>query len=72
MPASFISCVAAGQMRVRLGYASLTDARQQLLRYALVSVEPIAKEAIQMIPADQIEAFSVLLGQLAGINLSNA
>jgi len=56
----------------RVGYASLTDAGQQLLRYALVSVEPIAKEAIQMVPADQIEAFSVLLGQLAGINLSNA
>ena len=56
----------------RVGYASLTDAGQQLLKYALVSVEPITKEAIQMVSEDQIEAFSALLGQLAGINLSNA
>jgi DNA-binding MarR family transcriptional regulator len=55
----------------RVGYASLTESGQQLLRYALVSIGPIALEATQSVPADQIEAFSSLLGQLAGINLSN-
>ena len=55
----------------RIGYASLTEAGQQLLKYALVSVVPIAQEAVQVVPADQIEALSGLLGQLAGINLSN-
>ncbi len=55
----------------RVGYASLTASGQQLLRYALVSVQPIAKEAIQTVPTEQIGVFSALLGQLAGINLSN-
>ncbi len=55
----------------RVGYALLTDAGQQLLKYAVVSVEPIAKEAIQIVPAEQIVALSSLLGELAGINLSN-
>jgi DNA-binding MarR family transcriptional regulator len=55
----------------RVGYASLTESGKQLLKYALVSIEPIAKEAIQMVPTDQIVALSALLGQLAGINLSN-
>ncbi|MEI6600900.1 MAG: MarR family transcriptional regulator [Comamonadaceae bacterium] len=56
----------------RVGYASLTESGQQLLKYALVSVEPIAQEAVQMVPAEQIGALSALLGQLAGINLSNS
>ena len=59
-------------MNARVGYASLTVAGQRLLSDASVSVEPIAQEATQMVSADQIDAFSVLLGQLAGINLSNA
>ena len=56
----------------RVGYASLTESGQQLLQFALVSVQPIAQEAIQMVPAEQIAALSALLGQLAGINLSNS
>lgn len=56
----------------RVGYASLTPVGQRLLSDALVSVEPIADEATQGVPADQIDAFSLVLGQLAGINLSNA
>jgi DNA-binding MarR family transcriptional regulator len=56
----------------RVGYASLTSVGQRLLNDALVSVEPIAQEATQVVPADQIVAFSSMLGQLAGINLSNA
>jgi DNA-binding MarR family transcriptional regulator len=55
----------------RVGYALLTEAGQQLLQYALVSVQPIAQEALQQVPADQVEALSMLLGQLAGVNLSN-
>lgn len=55
----------------RVGYALLTDAGQQLLRYALVSVQPIAQELTQTMSADQVDALSALLGQLAGINLSN-
>jgi DNA-binding MarR family transcriptional regulator len=55
----------------RVGYASLTKSGQQLLKYALASVEPIAKEAIQIMPVDKIKVLSSLLGQLAGINLSN-
>jgi len=56
----------------RVGYASLTSVGQRLLNDALVSVEPITEEATQVVPADQIDAFSSVLGQLAGINLSNA
>ncbi len=56
----------------RVGYASLTAPGRQLLEYAVVSVEPIAKEAIQSVSEQQIGALSSLLGQLAGINLSNS
>jgi DNA-binding MarR family transcriptional regulator len=55
----------------RVGYASLTDTGQQLLKYALASIEPIAKEAIQKVPVEQIAPFLLALGELAGINLSN-
>lgn len=55
----------------RVGYALLAPAGQRLLKHALVSVEPISDEAIQMVPADQLDALSFLLGQLAGLNLSN-
>ena len=55
----------------RVGYASLTDTGQQLLKYALASIEPIAKEAIQKVPQEQIGPLLLALGELAGINLSN-
>jgi DNA-binding MarR family transcriptional regulator len=56
----------------RVGYALITQAGQRLLKYALISVEPIATEATQLVPKDQIGPLAALLGQLAGINLSNA
>ncbi len=56
----------------RVGYASLTSAGQRLLDDALISVEPITQEATQPVSADQIDAFCLMLGRLAGINLSNA
>jgi DNA-binding MarR family transcriptional regulator len=55
----------------RVGYATLTTGGQQLLSYALVSIEPIAKEAIQKISPEQMGEFLMVLGELAGINLSN-
>lgn len=55
----------------RVGYALITEAGQQLLRYASVTVEAIAQEATQSMSTDQIGALSSLLGQLAGIHLSN-
>ena len=56
----------------RVAYATLTSVGQRLLDDALVSVEPFAREAIGAVPAGQVAAFSSMLGQLAGINLSNA
>ena len=56
----------------RVGYALLSDAGQQLLDYALVSVQAIAQEATHTLSADQLEAQSALLGQLAGIHLGNS
>lgn len=55
----------------RVGYALITEAGQQLLQYALASVEPIAQEATRTVSADEMGALTALLGQLAGINLSN-
>lgn len=55
----------------RVGYALMTDSGQQLLRYALVTVQAIAQEATQNMSTDQIDALSALLGQLAGITLAN-
>jgi DNA-binding MarR family transcriptional regulator len=56
----------------RVGYAVLTQTGQQLLDYALVSVQPISQEATQMMSGEQLNDFSILLGQLAGIHAFNA
>jgi DNA-binding MarR family transcriptional regulator len=56
----------------RVGYAILTASGQDLLTHALVSAEAVCREAIQLVPADQIATLLMTLGQLAGINLSNA
>lgn len=55
----------------RVGFAVLTDSGAELLGYARISVGPIAKEALQTTPQQQLEASSMLLGQLAGIHLAN-
>jgi DNA-binding MarR family transcriptional regulator len=55
----------------RVGYALMTESGQQLLRYAVVTVQAIAQEATQSMSTDQIDALSALLGQLAGITLAN-
>jgi DNA-binding MarR family transcriptional regulator len=56
----------------RVGFASITASGQQLLAYAMVSVLPVAEEATQALSAGQLDVFSVLLGQMAGIHLANA
>ncbi len=56
----------------RVGYAVLTESGQQLLNYALISIAPISQEATQAMSGKEMEAFSALLGQLAGIHLANA
>ena len=56
----------------RVGYAVLTEAGQQLLAHALISAESISQEATRMMGDAKLDSFSGVLGQLAGINLSNA
>lgn len=55
----------------RVGYASITLAGGALLANAMVSVELLAREATQRMSEDEVEHFSAMLGQIAGINLSN-
>ena len=55
----------------RVGYAILTEAGQGLLANALVSAEAISHDALQSADSAQIGILSDLLGQLAGIHLSN-
>lgn len=56
----------------RVGYATLTPAGQELHGYALTSAEAICREATQAVSDEQLASVLELLGQLAGINLSNA
>ena len=56
----------------RVGYATLTEAGQQLLGYALVSAERICTDATQALPSEHVATLSAVLGTLAGINASNA
>lgn len=56
----------------RVGYAQITPAGQELLQYALTSVDPIAQDVTRHAEPDLLAALSALLGQLAGIHLSNA
>jgi len=55
----------------RVGYAGITQAGEALLANALVTVNLLAEEATQRMSGDQVESFSAMLGQIAGINLSN-
>jgi DNA-binding MarR family transcriptional regulator len=56
----------------RVGYATLTKAGQKLLSHALEAADMVSHEIASTTTADQLEEFSSLLGQLAGINLSNS
>ena len=56
----------------RIGYATLTDAGLTLWGYALVSAELVCEDATALVPVDQADALSLILGQLAGINAANS
>jgi len=56
----------------RVGYATLTDSGHQLLDYAVTTVRTVAQETTELVPAEQIEVVSALLGRLAGMNSSNS
>jgi DNA-binding MarR family transcriptional regulator len=56
----------------RVGYALLTDAGQQLLAHAQVTVEPISQEATRAVPPEQMGELLALMGQLAGMHLANS
>ena len=56
----------------RVGFALLTPAGAQLLGHARVAAEAICREAVEQVPGEQLDALLGILGQLAGINLTNA
>jgi DNA-binding MarR family transcriptional regulator len=56
----------------RVGYATLTRSGRRLLAYAITSVRAVAQDSTDLVPTDQIEAVSTLLGRLAGMNSSNS
>lgn len=55
----------------RVGYAILTKAGQKLYADALVSAEAVSRDATQMVSDTKIDAFSAVLGLLAGIHSTN-
>ncbi len=56
----------------RVAYATLTDTGARLFADALVSAELVCGEATNAVPGEQINALAGVLGQLAGMNLSNS
>lgn len=56
----------------RVSYASLTEAGQQLLVYALASLEPLVQDIRAPISDKQMQVLLPLLGQLAGMDSSNS
>ncbi|PRC95120.1 MarR family winged helix-turn-helix transcriptional regulator [Solimicrobium silvestre] len=56
----------------RVGYAVLSKTGKKLLAHALISAEAISQEAVQTASPEQLDAFSLVLGQLAGMNLTNS
>ena len=62
----------ADERDARIGYAVLTPAGERLLANASASAELVSQEALQAATPKQLETLSGVLGQLAGINASNA
>lgn len=56
----------------RVGFAVITPAGQELALNASDVVDLISREALRPFAPDQLEAMSAILGQIAGINLSNS
>lgn len=55
----------------RVGYAVLTDAGRELLLNATATIAPVTEEITRSIDSGVLESTSTLLGQLAGLNLTN-
>ncbi|RSZ57422.1 winged helix-turn-helix transcriptional regulator [Massilia atriviolacea] len=56
----------------RVGFAVITPTGQELALNASDVVDLISREALRPFAPDQLEAMSAILGQIAGINLSNS
>jgi DNA-binding MarR family transcriptional regulator len=56
----------------RVGYAVLTAAGQNLLQDAQATARMICQELLKDAVGDQLDVLATVLGQIAGINLSNA
>jgi DNA-binding MarR family transcriptional regulator len=56
----------------RVGFAAITPTGQELALNASDVVDLISREALRPFAPDQLEAMSAILGQIAGINLSNS
>jgi DNA-binding MarR family transcriptional regulator len=55
----------------RVGYAVLTPAGKGLLKDARTTARAICKELLADADGDQLDALATVLGQIAGMNLSN-
>lgn len=56
----------------RVGFAAITAAGQELAGNASTLADRISAELLGDFPADQLAMLSALLGQIAGINLTNS
>jgi DNA-binding MarR family transcriptional regulator len=56
----------------RVGYAVVTPAGQEILAHALNTAHMISQELLKDSTNARLEAFSTLLAQMAGLNLSNS
>ncbi|ATQ78169.1 MarR family transcriptional regulator [Massilia violaceinigra] len=56
----------------RVGFAVITASGKELALNASDVVDLISREALRPFAPDQLEAMSAILGQIAGINLSNS
>ncbi|CUI04062.1 MarR family winged helix-turn-helix transcriptional regulator [Massilia sp. P8910] len=56
----------------RVGFAMITASGKELALNASDVVDLISREALRAFAPDQLEAMSSILGQIAGINLSNS
>lgn len=56
----------------RVGFAAITAAGQELAGNASTLADRISAELLGDLPADQLATLSALLGQIAGINLTNS
>ncbi|MDQ1813418.1 MULTISPECIES: MarR family winged helix-turn-helix transcriptional regulator [Massilia] len=56
----------------RVGFAVITASGKELALHASDVVDLISREALRPFAPDQLEAMSAILGQIAGINLSNS